>query len=420
MPSRTYSGIDLINYIVGDNITEIPTGIASGNHAINEFSQANLIATFTGVATDNNPNGSFISIGGDITIDGDFDFDAFPAIPDLAVINAIRLQVNYSANLQAIANGTDVMSASVFAQVATQSPDIAFTWSDLTLSLSDSASSAGNNMAQAAGAITFSTFEEVTFSPGIDKTQLAAQYSAIRIWLAGINLQAGNTTNPAVDCDASITSTITIENFEFIVSYSDGNNDITLDPPGGDVESGQFLTVSSANLDVQELTYAALQGDNVIPLVPKKNPDGTVELEVPTPATVPCFDCFTGCPDCENCLGVCENDLDCDACQACMAECLSCLVECLESDELAEACFESTAEPPDTEVPIRIICASPGNQFEGSVELGTFTILIANASGIYKLVPGKGHDTLYSAIRDGSTYNVKIPNPFGKTGFFRS
>lgn len=58
-----------------------------------------------------------------------------------------------------------------------------------------------------------------------------------------------------------------------------------------------------------------------------------------------------------------------------------------------------------------------GVQFSGSVALGTLDILDTNGSGIYELVPNKSNDTLYSDHRDGTTVDVKIPNPFGKTGF---
>ena len=64
-----------------------------------------------------------------------------------------------------------------------------------------------------------------------------------------------------------------------------------------------------------------------------------------------------------------------------------------------------------------VVATGNGVQFSGSVTLGTLDILLTNASGIYKLTMGKRNDTLYSSARDGSTYNVKIPNPKAKTGF---
>lgn len=50
-----------------------------------------------------------------------------------------------------------------------------------------------------------------------------------------------------------------------------------------------------------------------------------------------------------------------------------------------------------------------------TIALGELTILIANASGIYTLTQGKTNDTLYLRA-DSSTFDFKIPNPFGKTG----
>lgn len=58
-----------------------------------------------------------------------------------------------------------------------------------------------------------------------------------------------------------------------------------------------------------------------------------------------------------------------------------------------------------------------GTQFSGSVPLGVLTILLTNASGIYSLVPGKRNDTYYSSHRDGTTVDIKIPNPTARTGF---
>lgn len=216
---------------------------------------------------------------------------------------------------------------------------------------------------------------------------------------------------------ASVDVVITLDNFQIIVTYQSGP-EITVTPSGGPVENNQSIVVTSPTIDVAELEYAALIDDNVVPLTPKITPDGVI-LEVPSPADPDCLDCFADCPDCETCVDACANDLDSEACQDCMAECLDCLTECTESPEFAEACFESTAAPPG-ETPIVIICSSPGNQFDGSIILANFVILNFEGSGIYKLVPGKTNDTLYSSSRDGSTYDVKIPNPFGKTGFFRS
>ena len=69
-------------------------------------------------------------------------------------------------------------------------------------------------------------------------------------------------------------------------------------------------------------------------------------------------------------------------------------------------------------VPPEIIIEG-GTTFGGQVPLGPITILLTNGSGIYEIVPGKTHDTYYDrSIVPSTTINVKIVDPFGKTGFF--
>lgn len=74
--------------------------------------------------------------------------------------------------------------------------------------------------------------------------------------------------------------------------------------------------------------------------------------------------------------------------------------------------------PGGTDVPFYISGLGDGTQFSGSVVLGSLSILIENGSGIYRIISGKTNDTLYvnSAV-DDTTADVKIPNPFAKTGF---
>lgn len=57
-------------------------------------------------------------------------------------------------------------------------------------------------------------------------------------------------------------------------------------------------------------------------------------------------------------------------------------------------------------------------QFTGPLPLQTlFTIYFLSATGIYELQLGKTSDTLYIEEYPGTTIDVKIPNPFGRTGF---
>lgn len=60
-----------------------------------------------------------------------------------------------------------------------------------------------------------------------------------------------------------------------------------------------------------------------------------------------------------------------------------------------------------------------GVQFSGTVPLGTLQVLYADASGIYRIVLNKTSDTVYedSGSGDPTTIDIKIPNPFIKTGY---
>ncbi len=236
--------------------------------------------------------------------------------------------------------------------------------------------------------------------------------------------------------NAAINGLIALDGIQIIVTYESGP-EIVLTPSGGNIEHGQSVTVTSNVVVPSSLSYAVVQGNYVIPLIPKIipliNPDGTVNpnggeviLQIPYPApddpddpdVDPCTDGLGACPDCEDCLDPCLESLESQVCKECMEDCLDCLIEFFENISHSEECNESTREPPDVPVPITIIAYGPG--FSGSVPLGNFVILVTKGSGIYQFVNGKTNDTLYSSTRDGTTYDVKIPNPFAKTGFFRS
>lgn len=70
--------------------------------------------------------------------------------------------------------------------------------------------------------------------------------------------------------------------------------------------------------------------------------------------------------------------------------------------------------PVITITPIIVIS---GTTFSGSIPLTPFVITLADASGIYSLTPGKTNDTVYDNVNPPETIDVKIPNPFIKTGF---
>ncbi|MET0785163.1 MAG: hypothetical protein ABWY25_00455 [Paenisporosarcina sp.] len=187
----------------------------------------------------------------------------------------------------------------------------------------------------------------------------------------------------------------------------------TMTPASGDVEPGETIVISGPDVD-SKTVGGLVEPDKVIP-IPKKND----EIPVPLPPTEECEECLAECPECDTCYDACLEDFESENCQECLENCLSCLEDCLEDLEEAEKCQQSQQDDPPTEIVI-VICDPRGTKFYGSVPLGTLNILVARASGIYRLVDGKTNDTLYATARDGTTYDVAIPTPFGKTGFFRS
>jgi hypothetical protein len=58
-----------------------------------------------------------------------------------------------------------------------------------------------------------------------------------------------------------------------------------------------------------------------------------------------------------------------------------------------------------------------GKQFKGVKFVAAFTVIYAEASGIYELVPSKSNDTLYIHDVEETTEDFAIPEPFAKTGF---
>lgn len=51
------------------------------------------------------------------------------------------------------------------------------------------------------------------------------------------------------------------------------------------------------------------------------------------------------------------------------------------------------------------------------ISMTSVMTFISDPSGIYTLVPDKTHDTLYERLPAVTTIEIKIPDPFGKTGF---
>lgn len=409
MPQRTYNGIDLTNYQTlfdpGPQIPATPNTPSQGNASI--------------FVSSTNPIGGAACIS-TLHVSGDFDFDTFPAIPANALISEIDFSWDANTTVSATSAG-DGNESNV-----TGSCHAILGAVELFASYLNAADGPNSNTASDSESTAYNLHTVLEFDPPITKAQLEAGYNSI-LFAFGLILTGNGESS-------SITGTSGMDNFNLVITYEEGpiSSSMTITPASGNVEPGQILVVTT-NPDnpnapnLEELTYAAITEDGkVIPIIPQfiYDPDDPSEvtavwLETPYPAADPCSDCFPGCPECTEAFTFCDEDLTSEECQAAMQVCLDCLVECLEDLQEAEECQESSGLPPESPVPV-VIIVSGGTQFSGNVTLGFFTIIIANGSGLYKFTLGQTHDILYTADRDGTTYNVKIPNPGGKTGFFRS
>lgn len=394
MPQKTYSGIDLINYLTnfvpgGGTDEATPLTPSQGNASL--FVSANALpGALTCVST--------------LEVSGDFDFDVFPAIPDNALISEIDFSWDANITLGATANGAPSEVNVVGNCVATLGVvDLA----DSNLAASDGPDA---NAASANASTAYNLHTVLPFGPPITKSELITDYGYISFWFHMVLTADGAT-------DSSITGTVGMDNFNLTITYEEGPaSSMAISPASGNIEPGQTLTVTGPGVD--ELDYIAVTASGkVIPLEPKIISPTEILLEAPYPSTDPCFDCFPECPECDAAFASCDEDLTNEKCQTAMQACLDCLTNCLEDLQLAEECQESSGSPPDTTVPVIIYA---GTEFGGNVVLGSFVIIVANGSGLYRFDLSQTHDILYSTDRDGTTYNVKIPNPGGKTGFFRS
>lgn len=420
---RTYTGIDFINYVEGFNsnlatVAGMFASVAAIATPVNKFD----VSTNATAANDQSGNGSqaMMESNWEYEVSGDLDFDIFPAIPDNALIQSVEVKVDveiYGNSLSSYAGGGGTTSGSIEAHIAIYRGLDQL--SNLSLDDTESEGVSGTTPQQVdvVGADHFTATElfDYTGAP-INKTQLITDFTSWSATLAGISTSTTQSFNPAPTQHAECNITVRIDGIRITITYVSGPEvSYTISPTGGNVQVGQVLTVTGPG--VAELDFAALTGSGVIPIEPKVISEDEVTLEVPYPSLGPCYDCFPSCPECDAAFTPCDADFESDACQEAIQACLDCLVTCLEDLQLAEECQESTQNPPNVNVSVTIIV---GTQFSGSVLLGNFVIITADGSGLYKFTTGQTHDELYTAERDGTTYNVKIPNPGGKTGFFRS
>lgn len=392
MPQKTYTGIDLINYV-----TNFTPGAGPNPATPSTPSQGNAMMF---VSANANP-GSVVCIS-DLEVSGDFDFDAFPAIPAGALISEIDFSWEANINLGANANDPSCnVSGNCFGTLGA---------TDLTDSAIGGSNGPGLVSASFSQSTAYNLHHVIPFGTPITKAELVADYGSIALFFIMV-LEATGSAN------ADISGSTAMVNFNLTITYEEGPaSGMTVTPASGNAQVGQILTVTGPG--AADLEYAFETADGIIPVEAQIISDTEVHIEMPYPATDPCYDCFPECLECDAAFDPCDEDLASETCQEAMQACLDCLTNCLEDLEMAEECQQSSQNPPTTPtVPVVLIA---GTQFGGTVVLGNFVILVADGSGLYRFTIGQTHDTLYAGDRDGTTYNVKIPNPGGKTGFFRS
>lgn len=413
MPSRTYVGIDFINYIAG-----FTSNGGSNTASAVQTNQMDFTISSSGVNTVD-PAGFNDTAAYLYTVTADLDFDVFPAIPENALVTEVEVRIDISVSATAGASSSNaiapnpcttggVFRGKVYYDDGVNPPveltDLSFEEIDEDMSVGPgSISSSVSDFDHYTSVQIF----DFTGSP-ITKAALVAQFTSWIVELEGIwGAGADTASDPGSTGSTSENSGFSFDGIQIQVTYQSGP-EISMSPSGGNVEVGQQVTING-NIN----NVAAVINDLVIKIPFKEVGPNEFVFEIPYPPTDDCTGCIATCPECETCADACAEDLESEACQECMQSCLDCLTTCLENLELAEACQESAPEG-------TITIFVTGTQFSGSVALGNFVILEAEGSGIYRFVANKRNDTLYSTARDGSTYDVKIPNPGGKTGFFRS
>lgn len=409
MPTRTYEGIDFVNYLASFDYNS-----GDDTALLSPTNQFNFVISSSGI-NGPNPAGYRNLVGYLYIVTADLDFDVFPAVPEDASITEVEVRIDISVSATASASSSNtvapnpctsggVFRGKIYIDNGVDPPeeltDISFEEID-----EDMSSGPGAISSSASGFDHYTAFQEFPFPGGITKLALEAQFTHWILTLQGAwGAGADTASDPGSTGSTSENSGFSFDGIRVTVTYEGGSFTHTMTPNTSD--PGGTITVSP---NTEGLTIALItDSGRVVPIEPK--PDG---FETPYPPTEDCTGCFGECPECDTCATACAEDLEGEECQACMQACLDCLTACLEDLELAEACHESAPPGPTTVI-------ITGTQFSGSVVLGELEILEAEGSGIYRFIPNQRHDSLYASARDGTTYDVKIPNPSAKTGFFRS
>lgn len=408
MPQKTYTGISFTDYW-GQLLIEQP------NIVVTPFSQFNVVISAS-------VNEHFEGANGSAQIGPTFSYRMsgklnFLNIPLGSTISEVEVRNDYS--LSATANssssppsgiGSNGITASLVSEVEFNNiPNIGFSVSD-----------SGLNSASVNASDAYSNVQVYDFSDTpITRDELIEQFNN---WNVTMEMDTGSSEPVAFPsggtADVSVVLGFAFSGIRVTVTYQDGPTQYTIEPSGGNGQPGQVIVVTGPGVGTGPPPHFFFETDDgIIPVEPQIISDDEVWIELPYPATDDCYNCMPECPECDAAFIPCDEDFASEACQEAIEECLDCLTDCLEELSRSKECQASTQEPDEEEPTVTLYI---GTQFSGNVALGQFIILNADGSGLYRFTIGHTHDTLYNGSRDGTTYNVKIPNPGGKTAPFRS
>lgn len=366
MPTRTFTGIDLGSYSALFTVGPTSSGAAPSELTPSQ----GVVSIFGSIASVVSPSSQLTFT---YRVSGLFDFDSFPSIPDNALVTRIRIKraASFNATVEnSITNDPGAGGNFVVQSVAefdmtveagvTPCPELTLTDNALDFQGPITPGNTGTSQAtiNASDAYSAETILDFSGSP-ISKADLIANYSLLTFYIGATldNLTSsasGLGTQQAAS--ANIDYTFDLNNFQFIVEW-DEVFQFTIDPPTlSNVDRGQEVIIESDPLDPDalQLDQLTLELDG-IPITPTTQTANLLIFYIPL--------------DFPN-----EGDME-------------------------------------------LVAIGNGTQFSGSIALAAYTILVTNGSGIYVLSLGKTNDTLYSSERDGTTVDVKIPDPFAKTGF---
>lgn len=356
---RTFNASEVLNFLS----TLANQGGNADDWTITDTDFANIL--LTNIAQDltiPSGNAGGTALG---TLSGDWDFASFPAIPANAQITNVRLRYASSAIGSASASH-DVGPIGCDTNVIITLDDTSgnpFLFKSISATDSDSGTLAANSSASVIETLTTSVLEYDFSGSPLTLSDLITMFGTISLdVLAAVGAAAsGNFATTVSNCQVNGFFNITA--LEIVVTYEDGGFQFEIENPSTPRKVGEKVVIRSVD------NGGGLNGATGVRFDTGSGPA----------CIVPLIDFFFQSPN----------------------ELIIYVPNCLHN-------FAGT---------VTVTVIGDGTVFVGSILAGTLPILFADGSGIYTIQKGKTSDTLYDPARDGSTEEVKIQDPYARTGY---